>query len=74
VPSPPAIPFNDLVRGVAAGGSPAALGSAADEAFISALNAIFLVSAGIAFVGAVVVLLLVRSRDLSHGRAPAAEA
>ena len=65
---------HDLVRGVAAGGSPAALGSAADEAFISALNAIFLVSAGIAFVGAVVVLLLVRSRDLSHGRAPAAEA
>jgi len=66
-------PPRALVRAVAAGARPGAARAAADAAFLSALNTIFLVSAGIAFAGAAIVVLLIRSRDLSHGRPQQAE-
>ena len=45
---------------------------AAQTAFVSALNEILLVGAGIAFVGALAGLLLVRSSDFAHGAEPEA--
>ena len=62
-----AVPPHELVRAVAAGAAPPAVRAAADAAFVSALNAILLVSAVIALVGSVLVAVLIRSRDLSYG-------
>jgi len=65
-------PPHELVRAVASGVSPPAIRTAADAAFVSALNTIVLVSACVAFAGAALVALLVRGRDLSHGGPSAA--
>jgi EmrB/QacA subfamily drug resistance transporter len=64
-------PPHGLVRAVASGVTPGNVRGAADAAFVSALNTVVLVAAVVAFVGAALVALLIRSRDLSHGR-PAA--
>src|SRR3954468_14523642 len=55
----------------AAGNGGVAVAQAAHVAFISALNDILLVASLIAFSGAVLGLLLVRSRDFAHGTEPA---
>jgi hypothetical protein len=55
-----------------AGKAQAAVVQAADAAFISALNEILLVAAVIAFIGAVLGLLLVRGDDVAHGAEPEA--
>jgi EmrB/QacA subfamily drug resistance transporter len=65
-------PPDGLVRAVASGVSPGNVQGAADAAFVSALNTVVLVAAIVAFVGAALVALLIRSRDLSHGGPPAA--
>jgi predicted membrane protein len=44
--------------------------TAAQAAFVSALNEILIIGAVIAFAGAVVGLLLVRSTDFEHGAEP----
>jgi EmrB/QacA subfamily drug resistance transporter len=64
-------PPHELVRAVASGVAPPAIRAAADAAFVSALNSILLVSAVVAFAGSLLVAVLIRGRDLSHGRAPA---
>jgi hypothetical protein len=64
-------PPHELVRAVASGVAPTAIRAAADAAFVSALNSILLVSAVVAFAGSLLVAVLIRGRDLSHGRAPA---
>lgn len=56
------------------GGGGQAVAAAAQTAFISALNEILLVGAIVAFAGAVLGLLLVRSEDFAHGAAEAAPA
>jgi EmrB/QacA subfamily drug resistance transporter len=52
------------------GGGSAAIAHAAQVAFVSALNDILLVGAGVAFAGALAGLLLVRSSDFAHGAEP----
>ena len=61
-------------RGGGGGGGNPAIGHAAQIAFISALNEILLVGAAVAFAGAVLGLVLVRSQDFAHGPEPALEA
>ena len=67
-----ATPPHELVRAVAAGVVPENVRAAADAAFVSGLNTILLVSAVVALTGSALVALLVRSRDLTYGRAPEA--
>src|SRR5204862_7332407 len=55
------------------GGGAPAVAHAAHVAFINALNEILLVGALVAFTGAVLGLLLVRSDDFAHGPEPAAD-
>jgi predicted MFS family arabinose efflux permease len=54
------------------GGRGGAIGRAAQVSFISALNEILMVAAVVAFVGAVLGVLLVRSEDFAHGGEPEA--
>jgi hypothetical protein len=81
--TPAASRTHELSEAIASGGAQQAIGgappgvrprieAAANEAFVSGLNDILLVAAGIAFVGVIAALALVRQRDFvaAPGGAP----
>jgi hypothetical protein len=84
--TPGAAHAGDIAHGVASGGAKQVLSavppqfkervaSAANDAFVSGLNELFLVGAAIAIVGGLLAAVLVRKRDfVAHGQAEAAPA